>query len=57
MIFFKRLQTPLAHQQTRPYSPPHLGSTGRRTRERMAMMAVENLLAVLKGLEPPNPVA
>jgi len=36
---------------------PHLGSAGRRTRERMAMMAVENLLAVLKGLEPPNPVA
>jgi glyoxylate reductase len=35
---------------------PHLGSAGRRTRERMAKMAVENLLAVLKGLEPPNPV-
>jgi hypothetical protein len=34
---------------------PHLGSAGRRTRERMAMMAVENLLAVLKGLEPPEP--
>jgi glyoxylate reductase len=56
MIFFKRLQTPLAHQQT-PLFTPHLGSAGRRTRERMAMMAVENLLAVLKGLEPPNPVA
>jgi glyoxylate reductase len=36
---------------------PHIGSAGRRTRERMAEMAVENLLAVLKGQEPPNPVA
>ncbi|MCS6869401.1 MAG: D-glycerate dehydrogenase [Thermus sp.] len=35
---------------------PHLGSAGRRTRERMAAMAVDNLLAVLEGQEPPNPV-
>ncbi|MFN3180098.1 MAG: 2-hydroxyacid dehydrogenase [Thermus sp.] len=35
---------------------PHIGSAGRRTRERMAEMAVENLLAVLEGREPPNPV-
>ncbi|WP_038041844.1 2-hydroxyacid dehydrogenase [Thermus tengchongensis] len=35
---------------------PHMGSAGRRTRERMAEMAVENLLAVLEGREPPNPV-
>lgn len=35
---------------------PHIGSAGRRTRERMAAMAVENLLAVLEGQEPPNPV-
>jgi len=35
---------------------PHIGSAGRRTRERMAKMAAENLLAVLKGVEPPNPV-
>ncbi|BFH76109.1 D-glycerate dehydrogenase [Thermus thermophilus] len=36
---------------------PHIGSAGRTTRERMAEVAVENLLAVLEGREPPNPVA
>ncbi|GAA6733830.1 D-glycerate dehydrogenase [Thermus oshimai] len=36
---------------------PHIGSAGARTRARMAEVAVENLLAVLKGEEPPNPVA
>jgi len=35
---------------------PHLGSAGRRTRERMAEVAVENLLFALEGREPPNPV-
>ncbi|GAA5338817.1 D-glycerate dehydrogenase [Thermus antranikianii] len=35
---------------------PHIGSAGRRTRERMAEMAVENLLFALEGREPPNPV-
>lgn len=35
---------------------PHIGSAGRRTRARMAEVAVENLLAVLEGKEPPNPV-
>ncbi|GAA6754907.1 D-glycerate dehydrogenase [Thermus thalpophilus] len=35
---------------------PHIGSAGRRTRERMAEVAVENLLAVLEGRKPPNPV-
>ncbi|GAB5601502.1 D-glycerate dehydrogenase [Thermus sp. FJN-A] len=35
---------------------PHMGSAGRRTRERMAAMAVANLLAILEGQEPPNPV-
>ncbi len=35
---------------------PHIGSAGRRTRERMAEIAVANLLAVLEGWEPPNPV-
>ncbi len=35
---------------------PHIGSAGRGTRERMAEVAVENLLAVLEGREPPNPV-
>ncbi len=35
---------------------PHIGSAGRRTRERMAEAAVESLLAVLEGREPPNPV-
>ena len=37
-------------------STPHIGSAGRTTRERMAEVAVENLLAVLEGREPPNPV-
>lgn len=35
---------------------PHIGSAVRRTRERMTEMAVENLLAVLEGRNPPNPV-
>jgi glyoxylate reductase len=35
---------------------PHLGSASRRTRERMTEVAVRNLLAVLSGQEPPNPV-
>ncbi len=35
---------------------PHIGSAGYRTRERMAHMAVDNLLAVLEGQKPPNPV-
>jgi len=35
---------------------PHVGSAGRRTRERMARMVAENLLAGLAGKEPPNPV-
>ncbi len=35
---------------------PHIGSAGIRTRSLMAQMAVENLLAVLEGREPPNPV-
>ncbi len=35
---------------------PHVGSAGLRTRERMAAMVAENLLAVLAGGEPPNPV-
>ena len=52
MIFFKR---PSPTNKT-PSFTPHLGSAGRRTRERMAKMAAENLLAVLKGVEPPNPV-
>ncbi len=35
---------------------PHVGSAGIRTRKRMAEMAAENLLRVLAGKEPPNPV-
>lgn len=35
---------------------PHIGSAGRRTREAMAEVAVENIEAVLQGHEPPNPV-
>lgn len=33
---------------------PHLGSATQATRERMALMAAENLLAALQGRRPPN---
>ena len=33
---------------------PHIASASVRTRERMAAMAVENLLAALAGKQPPN---
>ncbi len=35
---------------------PHLGSATTDTRERMGAMAIENVLAVLEGRRPPNPV-
>jgi glyoxylate reductase len=35
---------------------PHIGSASRATRSRMARMAVENILAVLDGRQPPNAV-
>jgi glyoxylate reductase len=35
---------------------PHLGSADRPTREAMARIAVDNVLAVLAGRDPPNPV-
>lgn len=35
---------------------PHLGSATTATRERMSRMAAENVIAVLEGREPPNPV-
>ncbi len=35
---------------------PHLGSATTETRERMGAMAIENVLAVLEGRRPPNPV-
>ncbi|MGD8453175.1 MAG: D-glycerate dehydrogenase [Phycisphaerae bacterium] len=35
---------------------PHLGSATTATRQKMSQMAAENLLAVLSGREPPNPV-
>jgi glyoxylate reductase len=35
---------------------PHIGSASHRTRERMASMAAANILAVLRGDAPPNPV-
>jgi glyoxylate reductase len=35
---------------------PHIGSAGRQTRERMAEVAVGNLIAVLQGREAPNKV-
>ncbi len=33
---------------------PHIGSAGRETRERMAMLVAENLIAFYKGEIPPN---
>jgi Lactate dehydrogenase and related dehydrogenases len=35
---------------------PHLGSATTATRHRMSQMVAENVLAVLAGREPPNPV-
>jgi glyoxylate reductase len=35
---------------------PHLGSATVATRERMGAMVVENVLAVLEGRRPPNPI-
>jgi glyoxylate reductase len=35
---------------------PHIGSASIETRDRMAEMAARNLVAVLRGEEPPNPV-
>jgi glyoxylate reductase len=35
---------------------PHIASATTSTRTKMAVMAAENLLAVLRGEEPPNPV-
>jgi len=35
---------------------PHLGSATTETRERMGVMAIENLLAALEGRRPPNAV-
>lgn len=35
---------------------PHIGSASLKTREDMAVMAVDNLLAALEGKIPPNPV-
>jgi glyoxylate reductase len=33
---------------------PHIGSAGRQTREKMAVMAAENIMAVKDGERPPN---
>jgi glyoxylate reductase len=35
---------------------PHLGSATTSTRQRMSEMAAQNVIAVLQGREPPNPV-
>jgi len=35
---------------------PHLGSGTTATRQKMSQMAADNVLAVLEGREPPNPV-
>jgi len=35
---------------------PHIGSADRETREKMASMAADNVMAVLEGREPPNRV-
>lgn len=36
---------------------PHIGSAGKKARERMATMAAENVLAVRRGERPPNALA
>lgn len=36
---------------------PHLGSAATATRQKMSQMVAENVIAVLRGQEPPNPVA
>ncbi|HRZ18360.1 MAG TPA: D-glycerate dehydrogenase, partial [Candidatus Hydrogenedentes bacterium] len=36
---------------------PHLGSASVETRSRMAALAAGNIIAVLRGGEPPNRVA
>ena len=33
---------------------PHLGSAVSETRERMALIVVENIIAVMEGRRPPN---
>ena len=33
---------------------PHLGSATRRTRGKMAQMAAQNLVAMIRGEKPPN---
>jgi len=33
---------------------PHLGSAALDTRERMAAIVVDNIIAVIEGLRPPN---
>lgn len=35
---------------------PHIGSASKETRDRMALLAAENCLAVLSGKKPPTPV-
>ena len=35
---------------------PHLGSATRETRTRMALLAAENLIAMVQGRRPPNPL-
>jgi len=35
---------------------PHIGSASRATRYKMARLAADNLIAVLEGRAPPNPV-
>jgi glyoxylate reductase len=36
---------------------PHLGSATTATRQKMSQMTAENVIAVLSGRQPPNPVA
>lgn len=36
---------------------PHIGSAGKATRERMAVMAAENIMAVSRGERPPNAIS
>jgi lactate dehydrogenase-like 2-hydroxyacid dehydrogenase len=35
---------------------PHIGSAARQTRDRMCLLALDNVSAVLAGREPPTPI-
>jgi glyoxylate reductase len=56
---YDREPLPAGHPLTRLPNvvlTPHIASAGRHTRDRMAALAVDNLLAMADGLRPPGPV-